>query len=470
MEVDFLMANPSTAERIQVLLIGIRADRDPSQIAAFNSAIHDIKDGAAMIVGPPSNGKSRIDAAIAVAAALLGAKVKVVAPTDGAARSFLAAVYKTATSHGALGDFIFLCRANIGMVEKSILSTRDEEDNEPSGISHIDGNEAMLLYGSNRLSISAQRKSLDHRFSLAQTAIRWAREHRENEVADRFLELRAERIQTDPESGNSWKGKQEFDQKFRQTVGLALNETNILTTTPEGADSAQGRLYGATYLINEEAGATSVPQFLRAITAQGKVSTIVLADDPHQLPPTCMVASRKESEFAAWGESSVLTYAEKVLDRRALILTTEYRANPGCTEFVEKEVYKTRFTSAYHCEDKDLLSGLDNFFTTGPYRELLCNQRGKTLRFSVNSTSQRVPGETSLVNLGQAWLMQFLLELLWHTPAQGRQVTPDDVVILTAYTNDKNAWEGMWHAGIEGFVEKPLYNNSFTRVGARGDV
>ncbi|KAF9639959.1 hypothetical protein BFW01_g11765 [Lasiodiplodia theobromae] len=28
MEVDFLMANPSTAERIQVLLIGIRADLD----------------------------------------------------------------------------------------------------------------------------------------------------------------------------------------------------------------------------------------------------------------------------------------------------------------------------------------------------------------------------------------------------------------------------------------------------------
>lgn len=124
------------------------------------------------------------------------------------------------------------------MVEKSILSTRGEEDHELSGISHIDGNEATLLYRSNRLSTSAQRNSLDHRFSLAQTAIRWARDNRENEVADRFLELRAERVQTDPESGNSWKGKQEFNQKFRQTVGVALNETNILITTPEGVNSA----------------------------------------------------------------------------------------------------------------------------------------------------------------------------------------------------------------------------------------
>ncbi|KAK0647967.1 hypothetical protein DIS24_g7210 [Lasiodiplodia hormozganensis] len=330
-----------------------------------------------MTVGPSGNGKSR---AIAVAAALLGDKVKVVAPTDGAARSFLAAVYKAATSHGVLGYFISLCRANIGMVEKSILSTRDEEDHELSGISHIDGNEATLLYRSNRLSTSAQRNSLDHRFSLAQTAIRWARENRENEVAERFLELRAERVQTDPESGNSWKGKQEFDQKFRQTPQIASRF--------------------ATYHINEEAGATSVPQFLRAITAQDKISTVVLADDPHQLPPTCLVASQKESESAAWGVSSILTYAEKVLNRRALILTTQYRANPGCTELVEKEVYQTRFTSAYRCEDEDLLSGLESFFTTGPYRESLCNQRSKTLRFSVNSTSQRVPGEMSLMHPG----------------------------------------------------------------------
>lgn len=450
MEVDFVMANPSTAERIQVLLIGIRADLDPSKAGFFNSAIHDIKDGAALIIGPPGNGKSRTDAAIAVAAALLGAKVKVVASTDGAARSFFAAVYKTATSHGVLRDFIFLCRANIGMVEKSILSTRDEEDNEPTGISNIDGNEAMLLYSSNRLSTSAQRNSLDHRFALAQIAIRWATEHRENEVADRFLQLRAERVHTDPEFGNSWKGKQEFDQKFRQIVGFALNETNILITILEGANSVQVRLYGATYLINEEAGATSVPQFLRAITAQDKISTIVLVGDPHQLPGTCMIASQKESEFASWDVSSILTYAEKVLNRRALILTTRYRADPGCTEFFKKELYQTRFASAYHCEDEDLLSGLENFFTTEPYRESLCNQRSRTLLFSVSSTSQRVPGETSLVNPGsQARLMQFLFELLSHTPAQGRQVTPDDFVILTAYTNDKNAWTAMWFQYVE---------------------
>lgn len=158
-------------------------------IGAFNSATHDVKDGVAIIVGPPGNGKSRTDASIASAAALFGAKVKVVAPTDGAARRFLAAVFKTATSHGVLGDFISLCCANSGMVEKSILSTRDEEDHELSGTSHIDGSEAMLLYSSNWLSTSAQRNSLDHRFSLAQTAIRWARVNRENEVADRFFEL-----------------------------------------------------------------------------------------------------------------------------------------------------------------------------------------------------------------------------------------------------------------------------------------
>ncbi|KAL1614617.1 hypothetical protein SLS54_009587 [Diplodia seriata] len=335
-----------------------------------------IRDGMALVIGPPGNGKSRTDAAIAVTAALLGEKVKIVAPTDGASKSFLESVYKLAVRYNMLGDTVNICRLNIGMVEKSILESRDDQDFEPSGIDTIDANQAMLLFGSNRLSTSTQRNSLSFRFSLAQTALRWARDNRDEDMASRFLLLRGQCIQTDPEAGSSRKEKGELRDLFHQVVDRALTDTNILICTPEGANSTHLKLYSTTFLINEEAGTTSVPHFLRGITDADKIKT----------------------------------------------------------EFVEQALYKTVFHSAYQCEDEELVNGLMDSMRRGPYRQALAMRQSKVLFFTVNFTSQRTPGQTSLVNPGsQARVMHY----------------PSEYALVSAYAEDRNSWGRMWEAIID---------------------
>lgn len=407
---------------------------DPTQTAATNAVFGNLVAGVELIHGPPGTGKTRVNACIAVAAALCGLKVLVCAASNGGVNNLLLAIVDFVEHHRWVKDALKrkgdIVRFRTPAITKGQVLDQQDQMSELADLARmVDYIEPRATQGDAALTQHEMSAIIKRNIALAQDT--------GNEL---WLELGdyRERMKDGAERCSKTE-RTRFNSLLEAAETAILEDACIIGSTLSNCAVEQftGGKVKIDLVLEDEAGQAMEPDTDIALRLKPKV--LVLTGDDHQLPPTVMSNNGKLNPF--FRQLSVSLFTRLCKQGYSFHrLRTNYRMHKDLSDFPNATEYDGELINHPSTEAPTPQSLLwEDFVAQHP--ALSQAQHTRRIVINVPGASQQDRGSTSrysdkMLKATDDFVHQFLSFRSTRVGAQPR-LKGKDLCIIATYKDQR---------------------------------
>ncbi|KAJ9193203.1 hypothetical protein DTO164E3_8027 [Paecilomyces variotii] len=395
---------------------------DEKQRKAFNRSVRQIVAGIHLIQGPPGTGKTHTALVIILAFACLGIRVLIAAGSNKGVDNLAAAVVKAVKKDAFISSW---CGKVIRFRSPAYqLSAMQEKGKGPFKKPSED--EMELL-----------------RVQMEQLVLARAESEPERETTDKEVETRQKflsLLQADRDKGLSISQTKELKNCLERLSREELQRAKIVATTLNNASQDILRIPGVfepQVLVCDESGQCLEGDHMIAMTMPS-IKVVILLSDPKQLPPT-VISENLDNENALFLKRSLMDRLYTA-GYPLTTLQTNYRNHPDILDLYNKQVYSGKLKAASGNAAAERVGNTWDEFTGSRHYFHKQGLKGHRRVFiSVNGLAHHSGNSLSWQNPAQAHVaIQLLTELYLFRSTRGEQITPEDVMIICPYKDQKH--------------------------------